>query len=198
MLYLGENKIFSCEPPKPTYHALGDFDAEPKRIMSIYRFNREFFGKTLDQDDLAIFKDGAEKIVGWNLKYDIGQLADILIDTFAKIPYKDEVHLFDADGGKEDKNVDIVKNKQHLVCSVAVAALIADWQRKLEEEKKDFTIREPWSMLNPAAWTEAFKKRYPGHWDCGSIFPAMFACTDTHFAGEFKHIGHYQGGYKIE
>jgi hypothetical protein len=197
MLFLGENTVFSCELPRATYRVLTDFDRDPTRIMSIYRFNAAFFKKALTSDDLKILTAGAKTILGWNVKYDVGQLADILVNTIAGYPYESRVHIFDADGANVDKNVDMEKSKQHIVCSVALAAIIAYWRHTLYETTGE-DIPQPWTNLNPAAWTADFVKGYPGRWDCGSTFPAMFACSDTHFAGEFTHIGHYRFGGMVD
>jgi hypothetical protein len=193
MLYLGENTVFSCQPPKALLLPLSEFDAEPKRLMSVYRLNPKYFGRELNPDDLDVFSEAARKIIGWNLDYDIGQNATILVNTLAGYPYATKTTIFDADGIHADKNANIRKSKQHLICATSVAAIIAYWRHEMKKKNKEI-IPQPWKRLNPGAWTDEFRREYPGHWDCGSTFPAMFACSDTNFAEEFIHIGHYLKG----
>ncbi|HTX72745.1 MAG TPA: hypothetical protein VMC79_07950 [Rectinemataceae bacterium] len=161
--------------------------------MSIYRLNKEYFGRDLVPADIEVFAEAARKIIGWNLNYDIGQNATILVNSLAGYPYATKTTIFDADGENADKNADIRRSKQHLICATSVAAIIAYWRHEMHRTKGE-KLPQPWKKLNPEAWKPEFIARYPGHWDCGSTFPAMFACSNTNFAGEFIHIGHYLKG----
>jgi hypothetical protein len=196
MLYLRENIVFSCQPPKPVFLPVYEFDAEPKRIMSVYRLNKAYFGRDLDSSDIDVFFEGAKKIIGWNLGYDIGQNVDILVNTLAGYPYETRTSIFDADRENLDRNADIRRSKQHLVCATSVAAILAYWRHEMKRTKGE-DIPQPWKKLNPAAWTGEFIRGYPKHWDCGSTFPAMFACSDSDFVGEFIHVGHYLKGKRL-
>jgi len=196
MLYLGGGKVFSCQPPKPIIEELSVSDLEPKRIISVYRINPDFFGKRLDDHDLELLNQGAKKILDSKVLYDIAQLFEMLTDTLAGHAYEGRLPLIDGSGKNVDAEVDIETNKHRLVCSVAVAAILSYWRHALwNEDKRD--MPQPWTKLNPAAWHQNFIDAYPGHWECGSTFPAMFACSETNFAREFVHIGHYRAGARL-
>lgn len=184
MIYFGSNQLFTVQLPQPTYedlekrHGKGD-----TRIVSVYRMNPAYFGKTLDANDVAIMKSAADEIIAKHKGYDIGQLMDILVSTIAGYPFEQKSKTFD-------------QGNDRLVCSVGCATVIAAWRHKLLQTT-GVDIPQPWKVPNPNAFKSDFIKKYPGHWDIQTTFPANYAVTDTHFQNEFILVGRFKGGKRI-
>jgi len=194
MTYLGDNRVFSTQFPKPEIVSLDEFDAaDKKRTVSVFRMNPAYFGRGLKDSDLTIMSNAAMTMADVKLDYDLLQNAMIGINALSGYPWSYHLRWLDADG--KGVSEDPAKVRQHFVCSVAAAAVIAYWRHELLRTAGE-DLPQPWKKLNPAAWTERQIREYPGHWDINATFPANFAVTQTHFSHEFLEIGHFKAGTK--
>lgn len=187
MIYLGDNQVFSMEPPRGCIHSLDDYGQGNNRIVSIYRMNPQYFGRSLADGDIALIREAAIMLVG--IPYDIGQNANIGINALSGYPWSYALTWFEAD---KIPSEDITK-KNAVVCSVSIAEIIAYWRHILKETTGE-EIPQPWKVLNPGYWTKDQIERFPNHWDVNSTFPANYAVTQTHFSGEFLLMGKFRNG----
>ena len=173
MMYFCPEKTFSVEPPYPKWRDIESFGALG---VSIVRWN---LIRELNDNDVALLWEGAEKIIKEHKKYDIGQLVDFMISSIAGYPFDDSIKWFD-------------EGKKRMVCSVAVASVIAYWRHKLLATTGE-KIRQPFRTLNPTAWKKKFRRRFyqEGHWDINRTFPAMFVNCLTHFINDFRLIAEF-------
>ena len=183
VMYFNDKYVFSVEMPKPKFIPLSTYEGRDKRIVSVYRLNPEYFKKEIKGSDTTIMFNKAIDIVNLNKGYDIGQLVDILITTIAGYPNERKVNWFD-------------QGSQRMVCSVSIATIIAAWRHEVLKVT-GIDIPQPWKVLNPLAWKDEFIKKWNGHWDIGTTFPANFAVTNTHFNNEFILVGKFKGGKRI-
>ena len=191
MIYLGDNIVFSQEPPKATYHTLDDYDVANKHhIVSVYRMNPAYFGRALTDMDLVYLREGADILVSKGVPYSVGQNVDCGLNDLAGYPWSGSLQWFSGIDYEE------LSRQTHLHCSMAVASIIAYWRhRTLETTGED--IPQPWKKLNPNAWRVEQIEKYPDHWDFNATHPANFATTDINFFNEFVRIGKFKQGNQI-
>jgi hypothetical protein len=181
MMYFGKDDIFSVQPPKPTWLKLDEFEQGDNRILSVYRWN----GRKLIDKDIGIMKKAADRIIGWEKSYDIGQLVDFLISSIAGYPFDDKIKWFDF-------------GRKHLVCSVGVASVMNHWRHTLWETTGE-DIKQPFRQLNPDKWSPEFIEKFKhdgGYWRIDRTFPANYANPEM-FANEFTRIGRFKAGELI-
>jgi hypothetical protein len=192
-MWFGGKGLFNVTLPSAKFDDLKEYE-NPKTniILSVYRFNPKFWNWGLTPNDIDKMLDLAQKMVALKKPYDKGQLFDIMGNVMNMEPWKASTTWFDADGIKPKDTIN-----EHLVCSVGLGAIIRDWRDGLI--KRGIEIPEPWAIMNPNLWNPFTYDAYckVNHWDVGTIFPANFALTDTHFKGEFTYLGDFRGGKKI-
>lgn len=179
-LYLGEDMIFSVEPPKPKFLKLKDILSD-KVILTVYRYTE----KNLGDWDIKQMIESANMIIGYNEKYDVGQLMDILVDTIAGYPHAKKWRLFDF-------------GRSNMVCSVGVAS-VYNYRRHRLWQVLQTNVNQLFNVLNPSAWSKGFIKRFEkkGYWDIDRTTPANFANSKSHFRGEFERVGVFLNGNPI-
>lgn len=139
MLYFEEG-TFSVELPESKIIKKEDYKTEfIEKNFTLYRYTYRPFTKK----DIRFMQDHCQKLSG--IKYDWGQLIDILICQLCGYPYKRKHSIFDI-------------GKRNLVCSVGVGAVYTALRHNLENE--GIQLPRLFSKLNKLLWDTFFVLDY--------------------------------------
>ena len=189
--YMGDNKIFSQEPPHATIIPLSDYEVDP-RIVTVYRMNPAYFGRALTDADFALIIESCNIMAIRKVPYDVARDVQDGIDDLSGRPWDATVNILDTQCNlSEDPNV-----ISSAVCSQADSIHMAHWRHKTQATTGEL-IKAPWHDLNPKAWTSKQIDEYPHYWDCGICHPGNYSVTHECFDDEFIRIGRFRQGKVI-
>jgi len=191
-MYLGDNKIFSQEPPCATVIPISDYENDKNRIITIYRLNPTYIGRELKDDDIALLIESCNIMAQRKVPYDIARDVQDGINDLTDRPWDSSLNILDTQCNmSEDPNI-----ISSAVCSQAQAINFIHWRHKKQAATGEI-IRPLWQNLNPMAWTKKQIEEYPHYWDTAICHPANFATTNECFCGEFVRIGRFKNGKSI-
>ena len=163
-VFFDAQHTFSVEPPKAKFLNVEEYINDD---ISVYRYYRDLSGS-----DVNVMRNTAVTMIGFD--YDVGQLIDISINQILGYPGHNEVTIFD--NGKNNHD-----------CS-AGAGIIYQAMRKANHPDWPRLF----SYLSPNYWSpqfiKKFKTEYKSDWYVEFVYPCMFACSETHFASEFRLV----------
>lgn len=163
VFYFSEDKIFSMTHPRARWEDLA-FQVEQK--FSVFRFTPHPF----EDHHLDMMADTAEQFIG--IKYDVGDLLDIMINKLLGYPHVRKFRFFDI-------------SRHRKVCSTAIRTLYEKMRKDLEEQG-DFGFPRLFNALNPDCWSPKFIKEFE-RTDVEMTTPAHFGNSYC-YSGEFKRV----------
>lgn len=175
-MYIGNNQVWSCEPPKPLIKPL-EKCLNPYETISVYRYQKKDF----DSWDQAVIMGMVNTILNWDTPYSIGLLVDDLIASIAGYPAS-PFRIF-------------APSRKDLVCSVGCATIMHGWRHKLWDVKH-FDLPRLFGKLNESMWSKDFIRKWPGYFPVDRTPPAIFANSNI-FDNEYKFIGSFINGEAV-
>ena len=163
VLYFSPEQILSTTAPQVEWETLEHRCHTP---FTVYRFKKHEY----NEEHIKIMYDAASEMIG--LKYDIGDILDLVINSILGYKYTRKYRWFEF-------------SKKQMVCATSVRA-IQEKLRKILDDKKDYTFSRLFNKLNSNKWSAKDLKKFE-RTDVEMTTPAHYSNSDW-FEGEFEKI----------